>query len=180
MTLQKPSPPLHSEGIALTPLERRHLDPMEALGYDDDVAAYTFVPVPFDADRAVTWLGRYIQGWRDGSRAGFAIEDEETGEFLGFCALVTLDLEGAETEIGYITAPHARGRGVAVAALKLITAWAKDELGMKRIELHINPDNEASMKVAERAGFEREGLLRSVHLKQGIRTDLVVLSIVTR
>ena len=61
-------------------------------------------------------------------------------------------------------------------ALRLLTDWAFESLELERVELRITPENAASIKVAERAGYVREGVLRSVHFKQGVRTDLAVYS----
>ena len=72
--------------------------------------------------------------------------------------------------------PPARGRGVAVRALRLVTAWAFEERGMERVELRITSYNLPSLKVADRAGFVREGVLRSVHFKEGKRVDIAVYS----
>lgn len=41
-----------------------------------------------------------------------------------------------------------------------VVAWALKDLGIARVELFIEPDNAASIRTAERAGFVREGLLR--------------------
>ncbi len=57
--------------------------------------------------------------------------------------------------------PSARGRGLAAAALTALTSFAWTIEGLHRIELYIEPWNTGSVKTAERAGFEREGLLRS-------------------
>jgi RimJ/RimL family protein N-acetyltransferase len=54
--------------------------------------------------------------------------------------------------------------------LRELTAWAFAQ-GALRIVLIINSDNIASEKVAERCGYTREGVLRSIHLKQDIRVD---------
>jgi RimJ/RimL family protein N-acetyltransferase len=120
------------------------------------------------------WLERYDQP--DGERAGFAIVDEVSGEFLGMAALVRLDSAGREAEAGYIVAPAARGRGIAVRALRLLTEWSLQELKLERVELRIEVENEPSIRVAERAGYLREGVLRSVHFKQGLRADIAVYS----
>jgi RimJ/RimL family protein N-acetyltransferase len=160
--------------VRLEELAERHLEGLAALGRDPEVQRYTYVPVPWPEGFERTWLERYDQG--DGARAGFAVVDEATGEFLGMAALVRVDPEGREAEAGYIVAPSARGRGVAVRALVLLTNWAFDELGLERIELRITPENTASIKVAERAGYVSEGVLRSVHFKQGLRTDLAIYS----
>jgi RimJ/RimL family protein N-acetyltransferase len=172
MNVVRPAPALADGTIRLEPLSRSHLDEMESLSRDPEVARHTYVNEPSTADDAVVWVARYIQGWQDASCAGFAVVDASDGSFLGFCALVTIDAEGMEAEIGYITAPAARGRGIATRALLLISDWALTGIGLKRLELRIADDNPASRGVAERAGYQREGLLRSVHLKQGRRTDL--------
>jgi RimJ/RimL family protein N-acetyltransferase len=68
-------------------------------------------------------------------------------------------------------AAHARGRGVATGALALLTRWAFEEHGIQRAYLIIDVDNPASKVVAERAGYTREGVMRSTYLKQGRRSD---------
>jgi len=50
------------------------------------------------------------------------------------------------------------------------------DLGLERLELRITVENAGSMRVAEWAGFVREGVLRSLHLKQGLRSDVAVYS----
>ncbi len=47
---------------------------------------------------------------------------------------------------------------------------------MERVELRISSDNEPSLRVAERLGFVREGVLRSLHLKDDVRSDVVIYS----
>ncbi len=95
---------------------------------------------------------------------------------LGFAAIVHLDLEGKQGEIGYMLDGAARGRGAATRAVELITAWGLATLGLERLELRIDTANEASTKVAERAGYRRDGVLRSVSFKDGLRTDTAVWS----
>jgi RimJ/RimL family protein N-acetyltransferase len=162
--------------IRLEQLAPSHLEGLAALGHDVDVQRYTYVPSPWVDGFERRWLERYEQGHEDGTRAGFAIVDEADGAFLGLAALVRIDREGREAEAGYIVAPQARGRGVAARALRLLTDWALGDLGLERIELRITTENLTSMRVAERCGYLREGVLRSVHFKQGLRSDLAVYS----
>jgi RimJ/RimL family protein N-acetyltransferase len=162
--------------IRLEPLAEQHLPGLAALGRDVDVQRYTYVPSPWVDGFERTWLERYERGHEDGTRAGFAIVDGADGAFLGLIALVQIDREGREAEAGYIVAPQARGRGIAGRALRLLTDWALRELELERVELRITAGNVASERVAERSGFLREGVLRSVHFKQGLRADLAVYS----
>src|SRR5262249_46350958 len=70
-----------------------------------------------------------------------------------------------------------RGRGVAGRALRLITDWALDGLLLDRVELRIDVGNAPSIRVAERIGYRREGVLRSLHFKEDVRTDVAVYSL---
>jgi RimJ/RimL family protein N-acetyltransferase len=133
------------------------------------------VPAPPPPGFARTWLGRYEEGRRSGTREGFAIVDGE-GTFLGLALAVQIDRATRTVELGYAVAPEARGRGVAGRALELLTEWAFSELDPLRIELRISVDNPGSSRVAERAGYVREGVLRSVYFKQGVRKDFEIWS----
>ena len=174
--LGAPAPPLADDEIRLDPLGARYLADFELLMRDPEVIRNTRIPSrPVDG-YATTWLGRYVEGWENGSRAGFAILGGD-GSFLGFAGLVDLDLAARQGEIGYVVVQEARGRGVAGRALGLISGWALGDLGLARVELRIDVDNEPSIKVAERAGYRREGVLRSVYFKEDVRTDVVLYSL---
>jgi RimJ/RimL family protein N-acetyltransferase len=59
----------------------------------------------------------------------------------------------------------------------MLAEWALRTLGLERLELLANPDNEASRRLAVRAGFTREGTLRSYRRRHGVREDLVMFSL---
>ena len=175
--LAKPDPPLADEEIRLEPLEQRHApELLAAIENDDDVARFTRVPANPDEAFVRSWIRRYENGWDDGSSAGFAIVGHE-GAVLGFAAAVHLDLPAAEAELGYVLGRQARGRGVATRALRLLTRWSFDDLGLERVELLIQPENGPSERVAERAGYRFEGVLRSKHVMNGRRADFGVWSV---
>ena len=81
-------------------------------------------------------------------------------------------------EIGYWCAPWARGRGVMSAAVRLVRDWAFDELELERLELTTDVDNIGSQRVAQAAGFRREGVMRGYltardppHRRRAVRHD---------
>ncbi|HSC91859.1 MAG TPA: GNAT family N-acetyltransferase [Gaiellaceae bacterium] len=161
-----------------TRLERladRHLEAVAELVADPDVLRFTRIPVPTPPDFARSWLASYERGRLDGTREGFAIVDA-AGAVLGLALAPHIEREEATVELGYVVAPAARGRGVATAALRLLTDWALGELGARRVELRIGVANEASKRVAERCGYTREGVLRSLYLKPGVREDTEIWS----
>lgn len=117
-------------------------------------------------------LERCDRGWREGSGAFFSIRESITQAFLGYAAAIRLQLAARQGELGYMVAPHARGQGVATRAVRLLTTWCFEELELMRLELRINPRNDASVQVAVANGYHLEGLLRSVHLKGEERNDV--------
>ena len=155
-------------------LDEQHLGPVAALLDDPDVLRFTRVPEPPPPDFERQWLDRYEAAREDGSAEAFAAVDDD-GTFLGLALAPAIDREAAEMELGYITAPAARGRGVASEILRLLTEWALEQ-GAQRIYLIINVENAASERVAARCGYTREGVMRSIHLKQGMRTNAALWS----
>jgi RimJ/RimL family protein N-acetyltransferase len=174
--LTPPDPPLADEVIRLEPLAQRDVPDAWAMWQDEDVKRFTYVPRVADEAAVAAWIARYEASWEDGARAGFSIRDAVDGGFLGFAAMVRLDLEHRQGEIGYMLDPKARGRRASARAVELLTRWGFDELGLLRLELRIDDGNEASKRVAERAGYRLEGVLRSLAFKDGLRTDTGVWS----
>ena len=72
-----------------------------------------------------------------------------------------------------------RGRGLTTRALKLISSWALDRAGAERLQLRADVLNLASQRVAERAGFKREGTLRAsgFNARENRRVDYAVFSL---
>ena len=80
-------------------------------------------------------------------------------------------------EIGYHMAPEARGRGLATAALRLLSDWSFRTLPVARLQLTTHVANPASQRVAEKAGYTREAVLRSWADQRGERVDLIMYSL---
>ena len=156
--------------MRLRPLSSADLGDVQELIQDPDTLRFTRIPEPPDDDFARQWIARYEQARATGTKEAFAILDGD-GAFAGLALAPSIDEEAAEAELGYIVAAHARGRGVASEALRLLTRWAFEERGIQRATLHIDVDNPASKRVAERCGYVLEGVMRSTYLKQGRRSD---------
>jgi RimJ/RimL family protein N-acetyltransferase len=161
--------------IRLEPLAEPHLADVGAMLSDPDVRRFTRIPDPPPADFPAQWLARYEAGRREGTREMFAALDER-GRFVGLALAVAIDRTDREAELGYIVVPAARGRGLGTAILRALTDWAFAEVGVLRATLVIDVENGASLRMAERAGYVREGVLRSVAFKNERRIDAVLMS----
>jgi RimJ/RimL family protein N-acetyltransferase len=128
------------------------------------------IPQPYTLDDARV----FVSGELGLGPHSYAVEQD--GELVASIGL-RLDHRG-NGEIGYWCAAEARGRGVVTRAVRLVCRFAFEELGIGRLEIVVDSDNLASRRVAERAGFQQEGVLRS-HLTQrdGGRCDGVMYSL---
>jgi RimJ/RimL family protein N-acetyltransferase len=166
---------LSDDVIRLAPLTAAHESAVTELVHDEAVVAFTRFPTEPSPTFVREWIDAYERGLRDGSRAAFAIESLD-GEFLGVGLFPRIERKGRQAEIGYVIAPGARGRGVATRTLRLLTDWGFAELGLERLELVIDRANTISERVAARAGYVREGVLRSCWVKEDVRADLGIWS----
>lgn len=162
-------------GVRLVPLAREHVDDLAEIIRDPGSREFTRIPEPPPEDYATTWVERFAAGRETGECEAYALVDGG-GSFLGAGMLPEIDRRSGTVEIGYVVAPHARGRGVATRALSLLTDRAL-ELGPERVVLHIAVANAASQTVAARCGYQLEGVLRSEYWKPGVRFDTQLWSL---
>jgi len=120
---------------------------------DPEIARFIpLIPTPYTEGHARAYVA-FTRELRERDRRSLAIVDAGTDELLG-----AIDVRIGEIgSIGYWVGPWARGRDVATQALRLLAGWALDAGGVRRLELVTHPDNVASQRVAEKAGFTREG-----------------------
>jgi RimJ/RimL family protein N-acetyltransferase len=104
------------------------------------------------------------------------VADVETGDILGGGTLHHLDTRRSVIEIGYWLFPRARGRGVATKVARALAEYAFT-LGLQRVAAYIEVGNVASERVLERAGFAREGVVRSLPKSEGRRVDKTLFSL---
>lgn len=112
------------------------------------------LPDPYGPADAAWWLEHCRRGWEEGVAAPFVVLDADTGIRLGAIEARF----GVPPDVGYWLAPEGRGRGAMTRALVLVTRYALEERGLESLELYTLPDNVASQRVAERAGYERRGI----------------------
>jgi RimJ/RimL family protein N-acetyltransferase len=175
--LSYPDPPLGEGSIALRPWQDADLDVMVAICRDPDVARFTRVPDPYSEADARAWIDAQPGRLEAGEGVTLAITSGG-GAPLGSVGLRVDQGDRDIAEAGYMVAPAARGRGLATTALRLAARWAVRDLGIARVHLTTHVDNPASQRVAERAGFRREGVLRAWEELRGERVDLVMFSLV--
>ena len=159
--------------VTLRPWRESDIPAIVEACQDPEIARWTAVPSPYGEEQARDFVTHGVPG--RAYQLQLAIVDAGSDELFGSIGLFT-DKE-AVGEVGYWVAASARGRGVATRAVRLVAAWGFQECGYARIQLHTLPGNRASERVAEKAGFTREGVLRSFSEIKGRRTDITMFSL---
>ncbi|HEY7004611.1 MAG TPA: GNAT family protein [Gaiellaceae bacterium] len=159
---------LADDAIVLRPFTDEDVPAIVAACQDPEIPRWTSVPSPYTEADAVAWL-------ESSEEETFAVADSESGELLGSIGIRFYD--SGMGEVGYWVKREARGRGVATRALALISRWALVDRGLGRFQLRADVENEASQRVAEKAGFRREGILRAGIALKGEMRDVVMYSL---
>jgi RimJ/RimL family protein N-acetyltransferase len=147
---------LTGEGVLLREWTEEDLDDLVELLDEPDIARWTPMPSPFDVAAGIAYLKRAQQGRATGQRIQLAIT-ADGGRPLGEVLLFGMDLGLKEAELGYLVGAPFRRRGLASAALGLLSGYAHSALGLSRLLLRIDPANTASTAVARRCGFRLTG-----------------------
>jgi RimJ/RimL family protein N-acetyltransferase len=135
---------------------------------DPEVSRWTRMAFPYTEEHGYDWVRVSAELRRTGEGTHLAVIDAGTDRLLGG---IGLDVAGSVGTFGYSIRADARGRGCAPAALRLLCRWAVDELGLERLQLLTIPGNTSSERVAEKVGFQREGLLRRYVDQRGTLVD---------
>lgn len=184
--IETPSQPVDlviGAGLCLRQVRETHLDQVVAAFAEPMIALWNPLPPGRDGPRAAAldWI-RKRGDWSTGTHASWGVFPGSEDELLGAVAIHRINKEQANAEVGYWTVAQARGRGVASAAVLAAADFAFDTLGLYRLSLTHATGNVASCRVAEKAGFRLEGVLREAflygdgnrhdeHLHGRLRTD---------
>ncbi len=160
---------LEDGDLALRPFTEADVPAIVAACQDPEIPRWTSVPSPYTEEDAQA----FVRG--GANERSFAVVDAQTDELLGSVGF-GLEADG-RAGFGYWTRKEARARGVASRALRLLAGWAAREHDLARLQLIVEPANAASIRVAEKAGFRREGLLRSYLELKGTRRDVYLYAL---
>ena len=166
---------LDAGALRLRPWRADDADDVVAAMQDPVMQLWNGLPASTRPD-ALAFLRRRGD-WSTGDHASWAVTDAATGTLLGAVSLHSISRVQGNAQVGYWTVPAARGRSIAARAVDAACRWAFATLALERVELCHAVENEASGRVAEKAGFRLEGRLRrSYRYGDGIRHDELIWS----
>ncbi|WP_327701861.1 GNAT family N-acetyltransferase [Streptomyces decoyicus] len=187
MTSTFPDISISTDRLVLRPFDESDVPALADMMADELVTAWTTVPHPYTTDEARAWAtGKAAAVRTEGRGIALAVTEFLTQRLVGTIHVDHTDWRVLSTEIGYVTAPWARGEGYASESVLAVAQWLFHDQKFERIELRTAADNTASQQVAQKIGCISEGVLRNAWIARSrtedggwtdIRTDLIVWSL---
>jgi RimJ/RimL family protein N-acetyltransferase len=181
MTVQdwQETPPVITDGsITLRVWQKADAPAVLAACQDLDIQHWLPIQVPYLEEHARAFVTDFAaQEWSSGQGAPFAVIDASTDELLGSASLKDIDLDARVSEGGYWVAPWARGRNVALRAMRLLCGWALTDLDLERVQFVVDPTNRASRSVLDHLGAAWEGLLPDAEVIHGTSRETALYSL---
>jgi RimJ/RimL family protein N-acetyltransferase len=171
----EPGTSLAIDELVLRPWRPTDAAAVLAACQDPAIARWVTIPQPFLQADAEAFIDTSLAMWQDGTGAAFAIVEAATDRLLG--AATRFGPDGHQATFGVWVVAGARGRGVGTRSLRLLADWTFATTAAYRLDVFIMVGNEASERMVERAGFQREGVLRAWDPHRGeVPVDCTVYS----
>ena len=115
---------------------------------------------PLSEEETWTKLLRYVGHWSVMGFGYWAVEEKETGRFVGELGFAEFKREIQPSirdtpEAGWIFSPAVHGKGYATEALREVLAWGETHFAGARTVCLVHPENLASIRLAEKCGYEK-------------------------
>ena len=172
-------PALRGRTITLRSFGSQDAPMIQEASQDDLIPTITSVPSEDSEEGALAFIERQYERLHTRSGYSFAIADEND-DGVGQIGLWLQNEHQGRASIGYWIRPSARKRGYAADAISALAGWARTLPQLHRLEIYVEPWNEGSWRAAERAGFERECLMRSWQPVGGVHRDMFMYSRLTK
>jgi RimJ/RimL family protein N-acetyltransferase len=144
---------LTTDRLLVRPLAPQDAADLAAIWSDPDVTRYMGGP----RDHEETYRGLLAEAEEGGANPTdtlYPVTERSSGVVIGHCGFLGKEVDGeAETELIYVFAKAGWGKGFATEAARALCTVAFEQLGVKRLIALIDPENEGSARVAEKAGM---------------------------
>lgn len=173
-------PTLEAPRVRLRGLAESDVDALFGVFSDERMMRYWSSTPMRDRTEAAELLARIQRQFAERTAFQWGIERKEDGELLGTCTLFSIHRGNLRAEIGYcLKSAHWR-QGYMGEALAALIDYAFGTLGLRRLEADVDPANAGSLRILDRMGFRREGLLRERWNVGGVIADSVMLGLLAR
>jgi len=173
-------PYLETERLTLCEVKNSDAEDLFAILSDEDVMRY-YGDLPFESlqqvRHAINW---YRNSLHDETGIRLGIFPKHGFRLIGTCGFHTILQDHGRADMVCLLARDQWGQGYMQEALQKLIQYGFEQLGLHRLQALIEPPNTPSLRLFERLGFEREGVLRDYYRQSGSYTDMVMMSLLNR
>jgi RimJ/RimL family protein N-acetyltransferase len=168
---------LKTERLNLRPLEAEDAAAIHLMMSDAEVMAFWDSEVIDDPALTLDIVERHLdEAGRDEARY-WTMQLAADGGFLGLCDLSEIDRRHSRADVGFMVERRYWGGGYTFEAMHAVIGHAAQGLRLKRLQARTHLGNVRSMRLLDRLGFKREGLLRGYVERDGERRDCVLFGL---
>ena len=161
---------LHGDRLSLRTVESEDHAFVHEQANSPSVRRWTYWNVPRSRDEVTDYL--------DGRDAPHFLPCLD-GDPIGYAWLMDVDETSGHAEVGFWIVQEERDSGYATETLDLVVEYAFQERGLRRLFARVFEGNDASMRVLEKVGFEREGCLREHYYVDGGPVDALIFGLLS-
>jgi RimJ/RimL family protein N-acetyltransferase len=170
-------PTLTTDRLTLRALSASDVADVFNVFSDPVVMRYWDGPPMKTFQEAMKYIDQIHQGFRRRELFQWGVADAATDAVIGTCTLIHFSRRHERSEIGFALRQSQWGKRLGSEAVGALLEFAFDTLRLHRLEADVDPRNERSLRLLERFGFRREGLLRERYYANGERQDTVMLGL---
>ncbi len=172
-------PGIQTERLLIRPLAMADASDIFQISSDSQVSRYVLWETHRNIGDSRAFLRQLLRQYRLGEAASWGIQLMESGHIIGTIGFVAISREHSCGEVGYSLGRAHWGQGYATEALKAVIAYGMEQMHLNRIEAQYDVDNPASGRVMEKAGMQREGVLRQRLCNKGRFIDVCQCAILS-
>lgn len=173
-------PTLSTPRLALRALSESDVADVFSVFSDPVVMRYWDGSVMATQQDAMKYIEQIRQGFRRRELFQWGIADAANDTVIGTCTLIRWSPNHERCEIGFALRQTCWGKGLGFEAVTALIEFAFTTLELHRLEADVDPRNDRSLRLLERCGFRREGLLRERYYVNGERQDTLMLGLLRR
>ncbi len=173
-----PFPVLETERLVLRNIV--HTDVQEMFEIRSNATTMQYIPRPLakTPDDALALINM-IRGFTEANeRINWGLTEKGSDKLIGVIGYVNVKQESHRAEVGYVIHHSYLRKGYMYEALQAVLQYGFDVMNLHSIEAIIRPENEASIKVVEKAGFVREAYFKDYMYFNGQYLDELVYSLI--
>jgi ribosomal-protein-alanine N-acetyltransferase len=170
-------PRLETERLILRELTEADAESLFVVCSDPEWLRLWGSPVHKTVDDTRRMIGMLRRAHQEGSQLRWGICVRGAEQPIGAAGFFRIIPQHYRAEITYEQARSASGKGYMTEALRAIVRFGFEQLELHSIEAGIDPGHAASLRVAERLGFQREGYLKENYFFQGKFYDTILCTL---